>query len=77
MAHSPKHPGFKAAAASIARKEGVSKETADKELGYAKAHASAKAKRANPHLLNEAHGHDHPATAQAMSRAKSEGCAGY
>lgn len=75
--HSKAHPGFTAAAASIERKEGVSKATADKELGYAKAHASAKAKRANPHLLNEAHGHDHPATHAAMARAKSEGCAGY
>ena len=50
------HPGFAKAAASIERKQGVSKATADKELGAAKAHASAAAKRANPHLRNQANG---------------------
>lgn len=60
-----KHPGFAKAAGSIERREGVSKVVADKELGYAKAHASAKAKRANPHLLHTAHHTDHLAKAHA------------
>lgn len=54
--HTKAHPGFARAAASIERKQGVSKATADKELGAAKAHASPAAKRANPHLKNVAHG---------------------
>lgn len=45
-----KHPGFKGAAKSVARKEGVSMKAADKIIGYGKAHASAAAKRANPRL---------------------------
>lgn len=50
------HPGFAKAASSIERKQGVSKATADKELGAAKANASAAAKRANPHLRNMSNG---------------------
>lgn len=44
------HPGFKGAVEQVERKQGVSKETADREIGYGKAHASAAAKRANPRL---------------------------
>lgn len=67
---SAKHPGFKAAAASIERREGVSKATADKELGYGKAHASAKAKRANPRLLNTS---AHPRHGKRVVRATVKG----
>jgi hypothetical protein len=42
--------GFKAAAASVEKKEGVSKKSADKIIGYGKAHASEKARKANPNL---------------------------
>ena len=49
------HPGFQGAASSISAKEGVSKGAADRILGYAKAHASEKAKQANPHLTNTPH----------------------
>lgn len=45
-----KHVGFKGAMKSVERKEGVSKKEAAKIIGYGKAHASAKAKRANPRL---------------------------
>lgn len=48
-----KHPGFKGAAKSVARKEGVSMKTADKIIGYGKAHASAAAKRSNPRLTRK------------------------
>ena len=44
------HPGFKAAAASIARKQGISKDRASAILAAGARHASAKAKRANPRL---------------------------
>lgn len=47
---SAKHPGFKAAAASIERREGVSKESARAILAAGARKASAKAKRANPRL---------------------------
>ena len=47
---SKKHPGFKGAAASVERKEGVSKESADKIIGAGKARASAEARKANPRL---------------------------
>lgn len=50
MGKSTKHPGFKGAAAQVARKEGVSKESANKIIGYGKAHASEKARKANPRL---------------------------
>ena len=45
-----KHVGFKGAAASVMAKQGVSKESANKIIGYGKAHASAAAKKANPRL---------------------------
>lgn len=45
-----KHPGFKSAAASISRREGVSKERAGAILASATRHASPAAKRANPRL---------------------------
>lgn len=48
--HSAKHPGFQKVAAGIAAKQGVSAATAAKELGAAKANASAKARAANPRL---------------------------
>lgn len=44
------HPGFKKAASSIAKREGVSKERAGAILGSATRNASAAAKRANPRL---------------------------
>jgi hypothetical protein len=52
MTTSKKHPGFKKAAASIAKKEGVSKEAASAILASSTRNASAKAKRANPRLKN-------------------------
>lgn len=45
-----KHPGFQKAASSIARKEGISKQAAGAILASSTRKASAKAKRANPHL---------------------------
>jgi hypothetical protein len=48
--HSKAHPGFKGAAREVERKEGVSKESANKIIGYGKAHASASARKANPRL---------------------------
>lgn len=45
--------GFKAAAASVERKEGVSKKSADRIIGAGKAHASAAAKKANPNLMKK------------------------
>lgn len=47
---SAKHPGFKAEAAKIEQKEGVSKESADAILGSGARHASAGAKKRNPRL---------------------------
>lgn len=49
MAHKV-HVGFKSAAASIARREGVSTKTASRELASATRHASPKAKATNPRL---------------------------
>jgi hypothetical protein len=45
-----KHPGFKKAQASIARKQGVSKERAGAILAASSRGASAAAKKANPRL---------------------------
>lgn len=45
-----RHPGFKAAQADIARREGVSKKRAGAILASATRKASAKAKRKNPRL---------------------------
>ena len=54
--HSKKHPGFAGAAREVERKEGVSKERADKIIGAGKAHASKKAREHNPRL-NRMGGH--------------------
>ena len=45
-----KHPGFKAVAQKIARKEGVSMKQASAILASSTRNASAQAKRANPRL---------------------------
>ena len=45
-----KHPGFKAAQASIAKREGVSGKEAGAILASASRGASKKAKKANPRL---------------------------
>lgn len=45
-----KHPGFKAVASKIAKKEGVSKGRASAILAASTRRASAGAKRANPNL---------------------------
>lgn len=47
-----KHPGFKKAASSIAKKEGVSKERANAILASSTRKASPTAKRKNPRLRN-------------------------
>lgn len=47
---SKKHPGFKAVAAGMAKRQGVSEKTADKELAASSRHASPEAKRKNPNL---------------------------
>jgi hypothetical protein len=44
------HPGFKKVAAKIARKQGVSIKTADKELAASTRRASPAAKKKNPRL---------------------------
>jgi hypothetical protein len=44
------HPGFKAVAASIAKKQGVSKEAASAILASSSRKASPAAKKANPRL---------------------------
>ena len=50
MATSKKHPGFAKAAASIAQKEGISKDAASAILANSARHASKAAKKANPRL---------------------------
>lgn len=45
-----KHPGFKAVANKIARKQGISKNAANAILAKSSRNASAKAKKANPRL---------------------------
>lgn len=45
-----KHPGFKAVAAKIEAKQGVSKEKAGAMLAASSRHASASAKKHNPRL---------------------------
>ena len=50
MAKSSKHPGFKKAAASIAKKEGVSEKRAGAILASSTRNASPSAKKANPRL---------------------------
>ena len=44
------HPGFKAVAAKVAKKEGVSKKAAGAIVAKSSRNASAKAKKANPRL---------------------------
>jgi hypothetical protein len=48
--HSAKHPGFKAVASKIARKEGVSREAAGAILAKSSRGASKAAHKANPRL---------------------------
>jgi len=48
--HSTSHPGFKAVASSISKKEGVSKEAANRILAARSRGASASARHANPRL---------------------------
>lgn len=45
-----KHPGFKGAAASVARKEGIPMKNADAIIAAGARKASPAAKRANPRL---------------------------
>lgn len=45
-----KHPGFKAVASSMARKQGISKKEASAELAASTRKASAAAKAKNPAL---------------------------
>lgn len=47
---SKKHPGFKAVANKIAKKQGVSVKTASKELAASTRRASPAARKANPRL---------------------------
>jgi len=44
------HPGFKAVASGIAKREGVSKDAANRILAASSRNASAKAKAKNPAL---------------------------
>jgi hypothetical protein len=50
MKKSKKHPGFKAVAKKVARKEGVSPDRAKAIVAAGARNASAKAKKANPRL---------------------------
>ncbi len=50
MAKSKRHPGFKKVAASISRKEGVSKKSAGAILASATRKAGKKARKKNPRL---------------------------
>lgn len=45
-----KHPGFSKVASGIARRQGVSVKTADRELAAATRRAGAGARKANPRL---------------------------
>lgn len=47
------HPGFKGAERQVMAREGVSEKAAGRIIGYNKAHASPKAKRANPRLMKK------------------------
>lgn len=44
------HPGFKGAVNSVEKKEGVSKQSAQKIIGAGKARASEEAREKNPRL---------------------------
>lgn len=50
VVHLSKHPGFKAVASNIAKKEGVSKDAAGAILASASRNASAGAKKSNSAL---------------------------
>jgi hypothetical protein len=50
MAKKMAHPGFKAVAASVAKKQGISKERASAIVASGARKASAKAVKANPRL---------------------------
>lgn len=50
MAKKKKHPGFKAVAKGIAKKQGVSRERANAMLAAGTRRASAAAKKKNPRL---------------------------
>lgn len=50
MAKTKAHPGFKAVQASIAKKQGISKESAGAILAASTRKASPAAKKANPNL---------------------------
>ena len=50
MAEKKAHPGFKAVAAKIAKKQGISKDRAGAILAAGARKASAKAVKANPNL---------------------------
>lgn len=50
MAHSSAHPGFKAEAEKIARREGVSKKRASAMLASGTRRASKSARKKNPRL---------------------------
>ena len=50
MADKKAHPGFKAVAAKIAKKQGISKERAGAIVAAGARKASAKAVKANPNL---------------------------
>ena len=52
MAKSKAHPGFKAVQSDIAKKQGISKESAGAILAAATRNASAGAKKTNPKLKN-------------------------
>lgn len=50
MAKGKSHPGFKKVASGIAKKQGVSMQTASAELASSTRGASSKAKKSNPRL---------------------------
>lgn len=60
-----KHPGFKAVASGMAKKQGISTKEASRELAYSSMHASVKAKKANPRLNRVGGGFAHRAMKQS------------
>jgi hypothetical protein len=50
MAKSPAHPGFKAVASGIAKRQGVSKKAASRMLAAGTRRAGPAARKANPRL---------------------------
>ena len=67
------HPGFRAAAASIEQREGVSKESADKILAAGARKASPAAKKANPRLNRVSNPHGNPGHHPSTSAYEHEG----